>query len=159
MERRTFLKTAVASSVVVGAVGTVAATENYFPVMVDQTLFEGINRAKDPAKKMGLEKSHAPLLTSPASVKAGQPFTVEVAVGENLHPMGPTHWIEFIELRLGNEPAGRVDLQPAGYLMPKVTYTVVIPKEAAPAGKITLVAREQCNLHGLWEASLTITVS
>jgi superoxide reductase len=159
MDRRTFLKTAVASSVVAGFAKTVAAAERYFPVQVNQSLFEGINRVKDPTMKTGLEKSHAPVLTAPSSVKAGQPFTVEVAVGENLHPMGPTHWIEFIELRLGNEPAGRADLQPIGYLMPKVTFTVVIPKEAAPAGKVTLLARQNCNLHGLWEGNLDITVS
>lgn len=154
-----FLKTVVASSVVAGFAKTVAAAERYFPVQVNQSLFGGINRVKDPAMKTGLEKSHAPVLTAPSSVKAGQPFTVEVSVGENLHPMGPTHWIEFIELRLGNEPAGRVDLQPIGYLMPKVSFTMVIPKEAAPAGKVTLLARQHCNLHGLWEGNLDITVS
>ncbi len=159
MDRRMFLKTVVASSVVAGFAKTVAAAERYFPVQVNQSLFGGINRVKDPAMKTGLEKSHAPVLTAPSSVKAGQPFTVEVSVGENLHPMGPTHWIEFIELRLGNEPAGRVDLQPIGYLMPKVSFTMVIPKEAAPAGKVTLLARQHCNLHGLWEGNLDITVS
>jgi superoxide reductase len=158
MDRRTFLKTAVASSVIAGFATTVTAAERYFPVQVNQALFDGINRVKDPLMKTGLEKSHVPVLTAPSSVKAGQPFTVEVAVGENLHPMGPSHWIEFIELRLGNEPAGRVDFQPMGYLMPKVTYTVVIPKEAAPAGKVTLLARQNCNLHGLWEGIYDITV-
>ena len=159
MDRRTFLKTAAAGSAAVMFARTAAAADRYFPTQVNQSLFEGINRAKDPAMKTGLEKSHAPVLKAPASVKAGEPFTVEVSVGETLHPMGPTHWIEFIELRIGNEPAGKTDLQSNGYLKPRVAFTVVIPKEAAQAGKMTLLARQQCNLHGLWEGSLDIAVS
>ena len=159
MDRRTFLKSAVASSVVASFAGTASAAERYFPTKVDMSLFEGINRVKDPASKTPLEKSHAPVIVAPKSVKAGEPFTVEVSVGEKLHDMGPAHWIEYIELNLGNEPAGRADLQPKGYLKPRVAFTVVVPKEAAPGGKVTLVARQRCNLHGNWESSLDIAVS
>jgi superoxide reductase len=159
MNRRTFLKAAVTGSFTVGLTGMAAAAEHYFPTKVDQSLFEGINRLKDPANKTPLEKSHAPVLIAPSLVKAGEPFTVEVDVGESLHSMSPTHWIEYIDLNIGNEPAGRVDLQPKGYLKPKVLFTVVLPREAAPSGKLTLVARQHCNLHGLWEGSLDISVS
>jgi len=161
MDRRTFLQKAVAGTLVVGIAGTVEAAGRYFPTKVDEKLFEGINRVKDPGNKTPLEKSHGPVLSAPASVKAGEPFTVEVAVGESLHTMGPSHWIEYVELNIGNEPAGRAELQPKGYLKPKLVFTVVLvlSKEAAPAGKVTLVARQQCNLHGLWEGSLDITVT
>lgn len=159
MDRRTFLKASAIGSIATGFAATMAAAERYFPTKVDQALFEGINRAKDPAKKTPLEKSHAPVIIAPASVKAGEPFTVEVMVGETLHVMGPPHWIQFIELFIGNEPAGRVDLQPKGYLRPKAAFTVQLPKEAAPTGKVTLMAHQQCNLHGLWEGSLDITVT
>ena len=159
MDRRTFLKTAVAGSVAAGFAGAAFAAGYYYPVQVDQSLFAGINRAKDPAHKIGLEKSHAPVLTAPAAVKAGEPFTVDVAVGETLHVMMINHWIGFIELSIGNEPIGKVDLTPKGYLKPRVAFTVVIPKESAPSGKVTLVAKQQCNLHGLWEGSLDIAVS
>ncbi len=159
MDRRMFLKTAVAGSVAAGVAGTAAAAGRYFPTKVDPSLFEGINRVKDPAAKTPLEKGHAPVLSAPATVKAGEPFTVEVSVGETLHPMGPTHWIEFIDLSIGNEPAGHAELQPRGFLKPRVVFTVVLPKEAAPAGKVTLVARQHCNLHGLWEGSLDIVVT
>lgn len=158
MNRRTFLKTAFAGSLAVGFAGTASAA-GYFPTVVDMSLFEGINRAKDPAKPVGLEKSHAPVIVAPSTVKAGEAFTVEVSVGETLHPMGPTHWIEFIELMVGNEPAGRIDMQPKGYLKPRVIFNLVIPKEAAPSGKVTLLARQQCNLHGLWEGRCDISVS
>jgi superoxide reductase len=92
-------------------------------------------------------------------VKAGEPFTVEVSVGEVVHPMGSAHWIEFIALNIGNEPAGRVDFQPKGYLNPKATFTVVLQKESAPSGKVTLIANQRCNLHGYWESSQDITVT
>ncbi|TWJ26441.1 class II SORL domain-containing protein [Geobacter argillaceus] len=159
MDRRSFLQTALTGSVIAGFGSAATAAERYFPLKVDQSLFEGINRVKDPAKKSPLEKKHAPAITAPATVKAGEPFTVEVAVGETLHDMGPAHWIEYVELQVGNEPAGRADFQPKGYLKPKVAFTMVLPKEAAPTGKVTLVATQRCNLHGYWESSLDIAVT
>jgi superoxide reductase len=72
--------------------------------------------------------------------------------------MGPAHWIEYIELNIGNEPAGRIDFQPKGYLQPKATFTVVVTKESAPAGMITLVAHQRCNLHGYWEGIMNVKV-
>ncbi|AAR34050.1 class II SORL domain-containing protein [Geobacter sulfurreducens] len=159
MDRRTFLKTAALGAMAAGIAREAAAAGRYYPVKADQSLFETINRAKDPAKKSPLEQKHVPVITAPKAVKAGEPFTVEVAVGEVVHPMGPTHWIQFIELNVGNEPAGRVDMQPRGFLSPKATFTVTIPKEAAPEGKITLVVNERCNLHGYWEGSIDIAVT
>ena len=158
MDRREFLKTAALGTIATGIGISSVSAEPFFPVKVDPSLFTGINRAKDPAKKTPLEMSHAPAITAPASVKAGESFTVEVSIGEKLHAMGPPHWIEYIELAIGNEPAGRVDMQPKGYLKPKAVFTVVIPKESAPAGKITLVATQRCNLHGYWESTFDVTV-
>jgi len=158
MDRRTFLKTAALGTIATGIGVSAASAEVAYPVKVDPSLFATINRVKDPGKKTPLEKTHAPALTAPASVKAGEAFTVEVSVGENVHVMGPTHWIEYIELAIGNEPAGRIDMQAKGYLKPKASFTVVIPKEAAPGGKVTLVASQRCNLHGYWESVFDVTV-
>jgi superoxide reductase len=158
MDRRTFLKTAAIGSIATGFSATLASAEQYFPVKVDQSLFTTINRVKDPTKKTPLEKSHVPVISAPASVKAGEPFTVEVSIGENIHPMGPSHWIEYIELAIGNEPAGRVEMHSNGYSKPKVTFTLAIPKEAAPSGKVTQVASQRCNLHAYWESSIDISV-
>jgi len=159
MDRRTFLKTATIGTVGLGIAGRVFAAEKYFPVKADQGLFETINRVKDPSTKTPLEKSHAPVITAPKTVKAGTPFNVEVSVGEVVHVMGPTHWIESIELNIGNEPAGRIDFQSNGYIKPKATFLIVVSKEAAPSGKVTLIAHQRCNLHGYWEGSLDITVA
>lgn len=67
--------------------------------------------------------------------------------------------VRLITLALGNEPAYRIDFQPSGYLKPKATFIVFVPKEAAPTGKVTLVAMQQCNLHGYWEGTLDIAVT
>ncbi len=159
MDRRDFMKSAVISALSVGVAKEVFGADRFYPVKVDASLFETINRVKDPSNKTPLEKTHSPFISAPVKVKSGEPFTVEVSVGENLHVMGPTHWIEFIELNIGNEPAGRVDFQPKGYLKPKATFTVVLTKESAPDGKVTLLAHQRCNLHGYWEGSKDIEVS
>jgi len=109
MDRRTFLKTTITGSLAAGFAGTATAAEHFFPDKVDMSLFKTINRVKNPAKKTMLEKLHAPVITAPKSVMSGEPFLVTVAIGETLHPMTPDHWIGFIELSLGNEPAGRAD--------------------------------------------------
>jgi superoxide reductase len=158
MERRIFLKAATWGIASVAVAKGVFAADKYFPVKVDPKLFDNINRVKDPTNETPLEKSHAPFVTAPETVKAGEPFTVEVSVGKVLHPMGQTHWIEFIELNVGNEPAGRVDFQPSGYLNPKVTFTVILAKAAAPEGKVTLTVHQRCNLHGYWESTKDISV-
>jgi superoxide reductase len=158
MDRRTFVKTAALGTLAVGISKEAMAVERYFPTKADQGLFETINRVKNPASKSPLEMSHAPVITAPATVKAGVPFTVEVSIGEKIHPMKANHWIEDVELNIGNEPAGRMDLQANGYLNPKATFTVVLAKEAAPAGMVTLIARQRCNLHGYWESSRNVAV-
>jgi desulfoferrodoxin (superoxide reductase-like protein) len=37
-----------------------------------------------------------------------------------------------------------------------VASAVALPKDIAPNGKITLVATQRCNVHGLWESTLDI---
>lgn len=158
MDRRTFIKGAVVSSLAVG-IAKPSGAASYYPNNVDQALFENINRVKDPAKKTPLEMSHAPHIVAPASVKAGVPFTVEVSVGERLHVMSPAHWIADIALYVANEPAGRVELQPKGFLEPKVEFNVTLPSDAFVAGKVTLVATQHCNLHGYWESRRDIQLA
>jgi superoxide reductase len=158
MNRRTFLATTLIGSVAAGISSAASAAERYFPIKVDQSLFDSINRVKIPGKKSPLEMSHAPVISAPKSVKAGEVFTVEVSIGEKVHDMGPAHWIEYIELAIGNEPVGRVEFQSRGFMKPKATFTLALPKEIAPNGVITLVAFQRCNLHGLWESTLDVMV-
>jgi superoxide reductase len=159
MDRRDFLKSTAIGTLSMTIAAEAFGADIFYPTGVDKTLFETFNRVKDPANKTPLEKSHAPFITAPGKVKAGEPFVVEVSVGENLHVMVPTHWIEYIELNIGNEPAGMISFQSKGYLKPKASFTVVLTKEAAPNGKVTLIARQRCNLHGLWESGMDVEVA
>ena len=106
-DRRTFFKSVAIGTMAAGVAGQIHAAEKYFPSKVDPSLFETVNRVKNPSSKTPLEKGHAPVIKAPQTVKAGEPFTVDVSVGEVIHPMGRPHWIEFIELNIG--PACRQD--------------------------------------------------
>jgi len=95
---------------------------------------------------------NAPVIGAPARVKAGEPFDVKVSVGEIVHPMVPVHYIQYLEIYAGNEPAGRVELSPQ-FGVPAATLTLRLDKP------VTLVVREYCNLHGLWESRAEIALA
>ena len=111
-----------------------------------------------PAQEMGKEK-HVPMITAPSSVKAKEPFMVTVEVGKTVpHPNTKDHHIKWIQLfakyddsryviELGTFNFG------AGFAQPKVTVPVMIEKSA------TIFALEHCNLHGVWENSVEVSVS
>jgi superoxide reductase len=67
--------------------------------------------------------------------------TVKVKVGSVAHPMTPEHYILFIEL-LHGQNVYRRDLM-EGDKVAEATF--LVPDDGQP-----LVAREFCNLHGLW---------
>lgn len=77
-----------------------------------------------------LEK-HVPVVTK---VKGG----VKVRVGSTDHPMVDAHWIEWVQVLVGDE-SHRKWLSPGDD--PEVFF---------PVDDLGLVAREFCNLHGLW---------
>jgi len=118
---------------------------------VDQALFQGVNRVQAAEKKTPLELKHAPLIEAPAQVKAGEPFAVTVTVGEIVHPMAAAHYIHYVEVLAGNEPAGRTELRP-GLNQPKTTFYLTLDRP------VTLVVRQYCNLHGLWESRQAIAL-
>ena len=116
---------------------------------IDPALFAGVNRVADTANPTGLEKKHAPVIGAPGRVKAGEPFDVKVSVGGIVHPMGPVHYIQYVEVYAGNEPAGRVELSPQ-FGVPTATLTLRLDKP------VTLVVRAYCNRHGLWECRVDV---
>ena len=114
-----------------------------------ETLFKEINKVKDPADMTDLEKKHDITIITPDVVKTGEPFAVELLVGEKLtHPNMPGHWIQYIELFAGDSLLSRYEMSAATISTPRVKVLVQLPDWTTPV----LVARERCNLHGIWEA-------
>ena len=151
MDRREFVK---AAAVAAGALGSVVGVATAATAQEQKDLFAGVNRLEHPKNPTALEKKHVPkieLLDSPA---AGKWLRVQVSAGIGLeHPSVNGHYIQWIELCVGERPVGRVDLSPSiskGFL----TAVVKLPK-----GKHTLRARLFCNLHGLWEGTKEIEVA
>ena len=68
------------------------------------------------------------------------PGGYKVSVGSVEHPMLPEHYIEMIELVAG-------DMVMRKYLNPGDKPVAEFKTDAA-----SVVAREYCNLHGLWKA-------
>jgi len=69
---------------------------------------------------------------------------IRVRVGEVEHPMDEGHYIEWIELVVGDE-VYRCFLRPGGK-----------PEAEFPFSAGEVVARAYCNKHGLWKATTLI---
>ena len=116
--------------------------------MCEDDLFCGINKAKsENVEEMAdLEKKHTPVIEAPSKVKKGEPFEVYVEVGKYMkHPNENAHYIEWIELFSGHTFLARVDLVPR-LAEPKVKFVIILDHSHP------LVAKERCNMHGLWES-------
>ena len=122
--------------------------------MSEPGLFCQVNRAKDPNKKEPLEQKHLAVIEVPATIKAGEFINAKVKVGEIAHPNENEHFIEWIELYVGDVYLGRFAFAPV-MTKPEIT----IPLNIAHGGRTTVLrALSRCNLHGLWESSTEITV-
>jgi superoxide reductase len=157
MKRRDFLRTSALTTggLLLGASTALGASEAGRLMTyqeVDTALFAGINRAKNPAVLTKLEQLHVPVIDAPKTIRAGEPFNVSVTIGEIVHPMVPVHYIHWVALYAGNAPVGRAEFQPTLNL-PKATFTLTLEKP------VTLIVREFCNIHGLWESRRDLTLS
>ncbi len=151
VDRRGFIKAAgvvLAAGAVAGTAGTARAVT--YNANVDEKLFEGINRQINPSSISSTELHHVPALKVIGKVKAGEPFSVEVRVGRELHGMSAAHWISELTLMAGNEPVATLQFSP-NFVRPVATFMVSVDKP------VTLVAQARCNLHGLWEGTLDVT--
>jgi superoxide reductase len=80
----------------------------------------------------GAKEKHVPVIEK---ISGG----FKVKVGEVAHPMTPEHWIQWVEI-IADGKAYRQFLDPGK--APEAVFMI----EAN-----TVVAREYCNLHGLWK--------
>jgi superoxide reductase len=157
MDRRDVIKAAILGGAVMIFGHGRAFAKEYYPAQVDETLWQGVNRVKNPSQETGLEKLHSPVIEAPDAVKAGQVFPVEVTVGRAPHPMGPSHWIEHLQLNVGNEPAGNVIFRSRGYVKAASKFNVVLGDEMK-GEMVSLIVQIKCNLHGIWQSSTNIEV-
>ncbi len=120
--------------------------------MAETSLFCQVNTvATGPADTA---KKHVPVINIQGNVKVGQPFTVNIKVGEIPHGMENGHFIQFVDLYCGHIYISRVDFT-AELNRPEVSLSVVLHHE----GKRTLRAFSRCNLHGIWEGTREVDVA
>jgi len=98
-----------------------------------------IQKIRDIFNPTDLEKKHMPVIE-----RLGE-GRVLVKVGIIPHVMEKEHYIEWIELYQNNELLERRNLNPGD--LPEAEFLVEDLKEEE-----VLIARELCNLHGLWES-------
>ncbi len=122
--------------------------------MSESGLFCQVNRVKDPNKKEPLEQKHLAVIEVPSEIKSEQFFNLRIKVGEIEHPNENGHFIQWIELYVGDVYLGRFDLAPV-MTKPEVT----IPLSIAHGNRKTVLrAVSRCNLHGMWESTKEIEV-
>ena len=105
---------------------------------------------KNPANPTKGELKHTPEIKVGSKDAKGYTL-VEVTVGSKgvIHPSTATHWIDFIELYKDGELVDRVVFEP-GKAMGYAAFKVKLD------GVKTLKAVEGCNLHGIWENTITL---
>ncbi|MFO7932378.1 MAG: class II SORL domain-containing protein [Thermodesulfobacteriota bacterium] len=116
-------------------------------------------------------EKHVPAIECPDSVKADEPFDINVSIGKEIgHPNTTEHHIRWIrvyfkpdsdkfayevgsyEFNAHGECAEGANKGPV-YTEPKVTARLKINKPG------TLLASIYCNIHGLWENQAQVKVS
>ena len=134
MNRRAFLKGAVVATTAM--VSGKAFADNYKG---------NLNRLSNKDNPSELEKKHVPAVEAPGSVKAGEWFDVKVKVGfMKKHPSTPQHWITMIKVRVDGKEIGESRFRTGGVAGPVALFRVKLDRPS------TLVAIENCNLHGNW---------
>jgi superoxide reductase len=123
--------------------------------MSEKGYFCGLNRPKDSSSITDFEKKHTPVIECPDTVVADQPFHVRFKLGEIPHVTEEGHFIQWAEVKFGENLYVRVEFSP---VMSLPEATVALSK-GSRHGKGTLRVLAKCNLHGLWEATKEITIT
>ena len=158
MDRRDAIKSAMWGGALIILSSGQALAKMAYPVEVNEKLWQGINQIQNPSQETTLDKLHSPVIHAPDRVKAGQVFTVDVAIGQIPHPMGPNHWIEYLQLNIGNQPAGNIIFQSQGYVRASGKFETVLGNDLK--GKtVSLIVQVKCNLHGIWQSYTNVEVA
>lgn len=148
-DRREFIKNSI--TIAVSTAVVVSGMDSVFAQTQAVDLFGQINRARDVSKLQGLELGHVPQIRVPESIQAGMPFEAEIKVGEKLHEMIPSHYIDWVDIYADDIFLAKFILTP-NFTQPVCKLVLTLNKT------ITLRATEHCNLHGLWEGTKLMTV-
>jgi len=116
-------------------------------------------------------EKHVPVIDCPASVKAGEAFSVTVSVGKEVaHPNTTEHHIRWIQVYFKpdddkfayqvalcefNAHAEAVAGANEGPVMTHHSATISLSVKSSG----TILAMSLCNIHGLWENSAAVKVS
>ncbi len=112
-------------------------------------LFKCINRVCDPNNMSKLERKHAPVIRVPSFFKRNQTIYLTATVGDIIHPMGPNHWIEWIEVYANNVLISRTE-----FSSQSPSAIVTVPLSIQEESTLKVMAR--CNKHGIWESSQSV---
>jgi len=138
MERRRFVKGAVATAAAALVVGKIGTTKVY----ADDKTLNRLTNKKNPSM---LEKKHVPLVKAPKKVKKGEWFDVEVKVGFMVeHPSTPEHFIDSIKLLMDGNETIELENERGGNTSPNGYFRIRLNKSCR------LEAIAECNLHGRW---------
>ena len=94
------------------------------------------------------ELKHVPKIEVPEEYQLNEEIEVKITVGEIMHVMTAEHYIKWIELYKNGELVDHVDLSPSD--KPIAVFKINLD------GSDRLMAREECNLHGLWESEKVV---
>lgn len=118
----------------------------------EASMFCKINKRIDESD--AVQEKHTPIIKVDGTPKAGQPFQVTIDVGGGKHPNEHGHFIEWVNLTCCDLPLAHVQLTDV-MTYPIVSVMVMMPH----AGECTLKSQSRCNLHGVWEGELKVTIS
>ncbi|MGR3317102.1 MAG: class II SORL domain-containing protein [Candidatus Anammoxibacter sp.] len=119
-----------------------------------KALFCKVNKVEAGAEVSEMAKKHTPVIEIPQTLRAGEFFDAKITVGEIAHPNENEHFIQWIELYIGNVYLGRFDFVPV-MTRPVITIPVVLSHAGLNS---SLRAVSRCNLHGLWEGTVSVKV-
>ncbi|MBI5208273.1 MAG: hypothetical protein HY934_10880 [Candidatus Firestonebacteria bacterium] len=105
-----------------------------------------INRVKDYTNPSEEEKKHSPVVNINWDNLDKGDVTISVQVGETLHPMEKDHYIKYIEVYVNYQLVQKITLTPSS--KPIIEFKTKI------FGGEHIVARIECNKHGIWEAGI-----
>ncbi len=110
------------------------------------------------------KEKHVPVIEVPESVTAGEPAAIAVSVGKEIpHPNTPEHHISWMKLYFHPEGGG-FPVEIGDYRMLAHGEAGEVSAEPAIEARVTfgkpgmLQALSYCNLHGLWQSEVQLTL-